>query len=456
MTLWKNFRLFNRQTQPADILQNQRSLLVYHSPGSGKTFAALYAVHKLSENEKIIPHVIVIAPAKVILEIWRPTVSNIRMANSFTLISYELARSRVASILSSIEHNKKVGTKYIVICDEVHVVRNVNTKSFHAVFSIASKAYKLILLTGTPIINSIEDVIAIVRLLKNNSTFKFKASSLVESSTLRVINLEKFISLFSGYVNSYKLNSNTEDYPEQYRSVRTVNMYPLQKLRYHEFVVELLTPTLRALMDEGIISNALNPFLVRTRAISNTVGKFSLPHEKDDYERSEKFQGIRKSILEGPKPAVIYSFFLSNGVIPMKTFLDETTSLKTAVISGLTPNKIVNKTISDYNFGKLDVLLITSTVRQGITLLKTRILHIMEPSWNESMIEQIIGRVVRFHSHVDLPLNERNVHIYTWITHYSSKLTSTDEYIYDLAERKQKVISVFEKALIKIGTMNKN
>ena len=36
----------------------------------------------------------------------------------------------------------------------------------------------------------------------------------------------------------------------------------------------------------------------------------------------------------------------------------------------------------------------------------------MEPSWNENSIEQIIGRGVRYKSHVNLPKYKQNVIIY--------------------------------------------
>jgi SNF2 family DNA or RNA helicase len=254
--------------------------------------------------------------------------------------------------------------------------------------------------------------------------------------------------MFHGLVHSYRLVLHPGDYPSTTRTMREVNMYPLQKLRYKDFISQLLTPTLKTMMDEGIISNALNPFLVRTRAISNTIGKFHLEGEEDRYEQSEKFIGIRDLILDGPKPVVVYSFFLSNGVIPMKEFIDTTTELKTDLITGKTNTDEVSRIISDYNSHRLDVLFITSTVRQGITLLRTRALHIMEPSWNESMLSQIIGRVVRFRSHADLPEEERHVDIYSWITLYKKNFTSTDQYIYNLAERKQKLIDVFDKALL--------
>ena len=40
----------------------------------------------------------------------------------------------------------------------------------------------------------------------------------------------------------------------------------------------------------------------------------------------------------------------------------------------------------------------------------------MEPHWNEARIQQVIGRVVRYQSHNNLNINERNVTIIKWLS----------------------------------------
>ncbi len=466
-SFFSHVELFEHQVRPAQILLKQRSLLLYHTPGSGKTYAALYAVNVQNQQvtNSIYPQVIILAPAKVISEVWRPIVYKTRLPNLFTMMSYELARSRLGTILSSIDRSKKVGDKYILICDEIHNARNIRTKVFRTVFSIAAQCHKVILLTGTPIVNSVEDALALARLLHNDSRIFFRTGTFINNHTLQVTDLPKFKKIFEGFVDSYPpprqhVESSKEGregecvagYPELITIDKIVDMYPLQQKRYEEFVTELMTPALRQLLEEGIISSALNPFLVRTRAISNTVGKFKLPGEKDEYEQSEKFIGIRESLLSDPGPAVVYSFFLSNGVVPLKEYIDSTTSLKTELISGETKAKDVSMILGDYNRGKFDVLFITSSLDKGITLLNTRVLHLMEPTWNEATEEQIVRRVARYGSHFALPPEERNVRVYSWITRmprerriFSS--VSTDEYVHGLAERKQRINKLFEHAL---------
>ena len=41
-------------------------------------------------------------------------------------------------------------------------------------------------------------------------------------------------------------------------------------------------------------------------------------------------------------------------------------------------------------------------------------MHILEPPWNQSALDQVIGRAVRNRSHAMLPTDQRNVKIFVW------------------------------------------
>lgn len=65
--------------------------------------------------------------------------------------------------------------------------------------------------------------------------------------------------------------------------------------------------------------------------------------------------------------------------------------------------------------GLLKVLFATSSGAEGIHLENIRQVHITEPYWNPIRIQQVIGRAVRYKSHVNLPLIDRNVDIFIYI-----------------------------------------
>ncbi len=64
------------------------------------------------------------------------------------------------------------------------------------------------------------------------------------------------------------------------------------------------------------------------------------------------------------------------------------------------------------------VFCITAAGAEGLSLKNVRGVHIMEPYWNDVRMAQVKGRAVRICSHQDLPLKDRNVKIYTYISVY--------------------------------------
>lgn len=62
------------------------------------------------------------------------------------------------------------------------------------------------------------------------------------------------------------------------------------------------------------------------------------------------------------------------------------------------------------------IILGTTSIMEGISFLNVRDVHIVNPWWNESRLQQVIARAVRFRSHDALPLEKRFVNVYK---HYS-------------------------------------
>ncbi len=68
--------------------------------------------------------------------------------------------------------------------------------------------------------------------------------------------------------------------------------------------------------------------------------------------------------------------------------------------------------VAKYNSGENNTMIITPAGGEGLDMKRTQDVIIMEPDWNESNIEQVIGRAVRYESHADLPNDQRHVNIY--------------------------------------------
>ena len=80
----------------------------------------------------------------------------------------------------------------------------------------------------------------------------------------------------------------------------------------------------------------------------------------------------------------------------------------------------------------------------------------MDPYWNMARIHQIKARGIRFMSHEHLPVEERNVQAYVYLSMYPEDISkikkieepTTDKYIYNRAINNQVIINKFLEALI--------
>ncbi len=92
---------------------------------------------------------------------------------------------------------------------------------------------------------------------------------------------------------------------------------------------------------------------------------------------------------------------------------------------------------NNLNGEKIKVVLISQAGSEGLDFKAIRQVHILEPWYNLSRIEQIIGRGVRNGSHKDLPFEKRNVEIFLHGTLLKNKEEeAVDLFVYRYAEAK--------------------
>ena len=179
---------------------------------------------------------------------------------------------------------------------------------------------------------------------------------------------------------------------------------------------------------------------------------------------SHKFSSIMDSIINSTGVVVIFSQYIHGGCIPIALALEElgiqrqgqhnlfseykdmpkalqrdiytgkrfnelTDSneknrfipAKYTMITGdkyLSPSYIIEKELqkatseSNVNGQEVKVIIISRAGSEGIDMKYIRQIHICEPWYNMSRIEQIIGRGIRYCSHSKLPITERNCEIY--------------------------------------------
>lgn len=99
------------------------------------------------------------------------------------------------------------------------------------------------------------------------------------------------------------------------------------------------------------------------------------------------------------------------------------------------------------------IIIGSPVISEGITLKNVRQVHILEPAWNMSRINQIIGRAVRHRSHDNLEIQERNVEIYKYcsISNKGNQKFFVDKEKYILSEEKDRSNKVVERILKEIS-----
>jgi hypothetical protein len=96
------------------------------------------------------------------------------------------------------------------------------------------------------------------------------------------------------------------------------------------------------------------------------------------------------------------------------------------------------------------VIVASPKVSEGVTFSNVRQIHILDPWWNMSRIEQVIGRGMRTCQHASLPFEEQNCTVYLHVCRYSNTERETpDEYMYRVhAEEKAVRIAKIKRVIM--------
>jgi hypothetical protein len=208
-------------------------------------------------------------------------------------------------------------------------------------------------------------------------------------------------------------------------------------------------------------------------------GRLFSPPEIGKY--SAKIKTICDRILASTGVILVYSQWHDAGLVPLALALEECGFSRAGNVGslfqtppapkarashnkyvmimgdkGFSPNPLADiKMLTDddnVDGSKVKVVLISQTGAEGLDLKFIRQVHILEPWYNMSRIEQIVGRAVRTCSHKALPFLQRNVEIYLYASlHETVPEETADLYLYRLAEIKAIQIGKVSRVLKEIS-----
>jgi hypothetical protein len=170
---------------------------------------------------------------------------------------------------------------------------------------------------------------------------------------------------------------------------------------------------------------------------------------------SAKFKRVLEAIESSKGVVLVYSNFVTMGSQLFAMALEEhgyAPAVGEALLSNpaytgpakgkyglitarLNPKKIsrlvkLAKSSKNKNGETLRVIVVSPIASEGIDFRYVRQVHILDPWWNMSRIEQVIGRGLRTCSHSDLVFPEQNCTVYLHIVRHGGKRECFDEYTY--------------------------
>lgn len=448
------------------LLKEHDGQLVYHSLGSGKTFTAINAAKEMG-----LP-ILAIVPASL-RNNFHKEIAATKFGNKYKVVSYEQAVK-----LQDDPEFKEFASNALVVYDEAHRMGRQESKRSDLPNKLPAK--KILMLTGTPIRNRPEEIIPLVKGLESgvvpSDIKKFKEKYInqkkiwpgllgmirgIKPGSVEEIKDPDLIQSELGHLVDFYETDDKENYPDVTEYTLEVPMSQHQIDSYQRVMNKY--PALKYKVKYGIPPSKtemgkFQAFLTGPRQISNTPEPFSESFKREDapkiiaaVDEIEK----RKASDENFK-GVVYSQYLDAGINPMAEELERRNIPFVKFVGGMS-DKERSEIINEYNSGETPVMLISGAGSEGLDLKGTKLLQIMEPHWNEELINQVKGRVARYKSHTDLPKEERIVEI----QRLHSKIPktraqewfnlkedmSTDEYMFQIASKKQELNQQFLKAM---------
>lgn len=411
--------------------------------------------------------------------------SNERIDQFYNIMSYnkfvDLAQSGKLSLRNT-----------LLIIDEIQNMVSAKGVYYDTLYNAiydAPSSLRLVLLSATPMFDKPLEIALTMNLLRipvqfpegaefEKTFIKCKRKGRCQRLYCSANNMDMFKDMIKGYV-SYYAGAPAHAFPEanikfvkckmsnfQYRSYLTVLANEEKGdsyLRWRSF-------------KEGQIRKLPNNFFIGTRMISNVAfpdkntgakgfksfkGRSLTKYLK---KYSTKFYKIMKKIKSSKGPVLIYSNFKSYGGIMSLIKVLEAWGFSNykdfgegkkrfGIWSGDEKQKYKEEIKAVYNNpdnvngDKMKVIILSPSGKEGVSFKNVNQMHVLEPYWNMKMMDQVIGRAVRYCSHKGLPKEDRFVDVFVYLAVHKTEYESIDEYILKLAQQKSNLVNEFELAM---------
>ena len=440
-------------------------LVLYHRLGSGKTCTSITMAEEYMRSYPL-NKVKVILPARLrtnFIDELGSACANTENKKRYEIYSFEKFKIAALKAEDIKEWMREFTSNSMIIVDEVHNLlsdafkpsvmkdalssgtvrkgeKGMNTILFMMLNKFADEENaKFVFLTATPIFDNINQLKLLAQAVKPKAKIPVK-------TTLKTV-----IEHLRGKV-SYFPGTSINAYPAKEYDYITV---PLNKYQ-EDKTLDILNR-----MPGDIDDDTSESFMVKQRQI--TIGK-------------PKINALVKLIKSKPGKHLVYSTFIKNGLHKIIEALEaagfkafdpkkSAEPLTFALWDGSLVDKnkqIIKKVVNsiDNIDGKhIKVILGSPSIKEGVSFKHMQHVHIIDPVWNQSAIDQLEGRAIRYCSHMDIPTDhpvlKRKViiHRYKSVPRTDGKVPRTcDQIIYDdIIPKKYELVKSGEEALKKVS-----
>jgi len=451
--------LLQHQQSLIRMIMEKRGVIAVHATGSGKTLAAATATQCYLDR---FPdrRVVVITPASLVanfrkeLEATRPLLH----ADRYTIMSFQ------AFVLRQKGRNPIPCDRTMLVVDEAHNFRTMYKKTKKKTVGImtkhvsdcAERADKVLLLTATPLVNRPSDLAPLLNMIRDDGAPAITRTAFDNHSN-EIPFLERYV---RGRIHFFTPEDDTQRviYPHKVEHRPELFVMSPEYLRKYEDIENKLT-TDDSVYLFGDIDTTV--FFNGMRRAANTL-------DISDRSNAPKIRWITDFLGRGQPTdkTVIFSQFLDMGSKAVHRSLTPELRAVSAFITGDTPPKDRQKIVDRFNDGEIRFLFLSKAGGEGLDLKGTTSLILVEPTWNRTIEDQVVGRVVRYRSHAHLPFNKRRVDIHRLflikprdetvidevlggeaVHHPEGGLLSIDLMMDNLRRRKQQEIDAYTRIL---------
>lgn len=448
-------------------------LLLYHKMGTGKTILSISIAHELEENTVVFINGGLINSYKSDIKKYLNMIGFVGIDhNDYILNKFQFVSLNAFNLKDKIPD---LENKFIVIDEAHHLFSSIingssnGLKLYTDIRNAVKK--KVLLMTGTPILNDPYEVMIGLNLLTKHLIIPESYEEFITNFTDKKIEneeiynyrMKKMENRIFGLSSFYEQPVNEYFPADNGTKIIKAPMTIEQKERYYHYKKiedNAKFKSKNRIRDTGLAkSNKMASYKVKTRMLCNYDGIMNI-------NDCIKFKEIHKKMLLHNGPSLIYSQFINiyglegfskylknNGYVEYsvkKNTVNEDKVKTYSIIKGDVDFDLRTSIQEVFNskenmYGEIiNALLISSTGAEGLDLKFIRSVHIMEPYWNYSRIDQIKNRAIRYLSHELLPKHHKNVSTYIYISFIeASKELTTDEHMYKLSMDKEQYNNEF-------------